>query len=205
MHDTAKRDLERLVNLTDAALAITLTLMMLEIRLPEPPGEMSDGALLDALLAIWPRYLTYALSFVVVGLFWISHRQKFRHIVRGDAVIVWLNIAFLLVLGLVPFATDVIAENGGRVATIFYAGVMAVDSLILFLLWWYALSAGLTEPDLPKEERRRGLLVSGIGMLVFLLSVPIAFYDADLAKYFWLLLLAAPFTRHLLHASDPAA
>lgn len=198
MTDTAKRDLERLVNLTDAALAITLTLMMLEIRLPEPAGEMSDSALLAALIDIWPRYFAYALSFVVIGLFWISHRQKFRHIVRGDAVIVWLDIAFLLVLGLIPFVTSLIAENGGLVATIAYAAIMATDSLILLLLWWYALAAGLTEPDLPKQEQRRGLLVSGIGVIVFVLSIPVAFSDPDYAKFFWILLLLARPISHFM-------
>jgi uncharacterized membrane protein len=189
--ETDKRDLERLVNLTDAALAITLTLMMLDIRLPGSAEDMSDDALWRAILDLSERYVSYALSFVVVGVFWISHRQKFRHLVRADGVVVWLDILFLLVLGLVPFVTTLIAENGGAVATIAYAAVMAALSVILVAIWWHALRAGLTAPHLGRAEMRRGTLVSLFGAGIFLASMPIALLSADAAKYFWLLLFGA--------------
>jgi uncharacterized membrane protein len=189
MVEVERRDLERLVNLTDAALAITLTLMMLEIRLPTSAAGMSDSTLLSALGELLPRLYAYALSFVVVGIFWSSHRQKFRHLIRADAVVVWLDIAFLLILGLVPFVTGLIAENGGRVATIAYAAVMAGLSVILLILWSYAIAAGLIDASTPVASRRRGFWISGYAIVVFSLSIAVALYNADNAKYLWLLLL----------------
>jgi uncharacterized membrane protein len=203
MAETDRRDLERLVNLTDAALAITLTLMMLEIRLPSGAGEMDDGALLTALVGLLPKLYAYALSFVVVGLFWIGHRQKFRHLVRADGVIVWLDIAFLLVLGLVPFVTELIADSGGRVATIAYAAVMASLSVILVVLWAYAISAGLVDPATDALSRRRGFWVSAYSIFVFGLSIIVALWNADAGKYCWLLLLLSrPLSRILLGGEE---
>ena len=205
MADKDRRDLERLVNLTDAALAITLTLMMLEIRLPADAGEMNDSALVTALIRLLPQLYAYALSFVVVGLFWIGHRQKFRHLVRADGVVVWLDIAFLLVLGLVPFVTELLADNGGRVATIAYAAVMAAISVVLLVLWAYAVPSGLIDPATSPESRRRGYWVSAYSIAIFGLSIVVAFFNADAGKYFWLLLLLSrPLSRLFVRDDRPA-
>jgi len=204
MADKDRRDLERLVNLTDAALAITLTLMMLEIRLPSSAGEMNDSALVAALIRLLPQLYAYALSFVVVGLFWIGHRQKFRHLVRADSVVVWLDIAFLLVLGLVPFVTELIADNGGRVATIAYATVMATLSVILLILWIYADAAGLIDPTTSAASRRRGFWVSGYSIAVFALSIVVAVFDSNIPKFVWLfLLLSRLLGRPFVRDSEP--
>jgi uncharacterized membrane protein len=177
--------------------------MMLEIRLPAGAGEMSDSALLTALVGLLPQVYAYALSFVVVGLFWIGHRQKFRHLVRADAVIVWLDIAFLLVLGLVPFVTELIADSSGRVATIAYAAVMAALSVILVILWAYAISADLVDPATDAGSRRRGFWVSAYSIIVFGLSIVLAFWNADAGKYSWLLLLLSrPLSRILLGGQE---
>jgi uncharacterized membrane protein len=204
MADKDHRDLERLVNLTDAALAITLTLMMLDIRLPAGAGDMNNDALLAALFRLLPQVYAYALSFVVVGLFWIGHRQKFRHLVRADAVVVWLDIFFLLVLGLVPFVTVLIADNGGRVSTIAYAAVMATLSLVLLILWIYAVAAGLIDPATSAGNRRRGYWVSGYTVVVFALSIVFALFNEDQARFVWfLLLLSRPLGRIFVRDSEP--
>ena len=204
MADKDRRDLERLVNLTDAALAITLTLMMLEIRLPAGAGEMNDSALVTALIRLLPQLYAYALSFVVVGLFWIGHRQKFRHLVRADGVVIWLDIAFLMVLGLVPFVTQLLADNSGRVATIAYAAVMATLSAILLILWAYAVGAALIDPATSAGSRRRAYWVSAYTIVVFALSIVVAFFNASDAKYFWLLLLLSrPLGRPFVRDNEP--
>ncbi len=187
-----QKDVDRVIGFTDAALAITITLLMLDIRLPQPADGMSDGELWAALLAIWPRYLAYFISFVAIGIFWISHRGKFRWIVRADGALVWLNILFLLCLGLIPFVTGLIADNPGSVATMVYAGVMAVDLALMSALWVYATRAGLVAPALPANESRRIYWRSMYGVLVFGASIVVAWFQADVAKFMWLLLLLRP-------------
>ena len=177
---------ERLVLFSDAVIAITITLMVLEIRVPHDAGELDDPELWTALLALWPRYVSYILSFVVVGAFWNVHRRKFEFIARSSGTLVWLNFAFLLAIGFMPFVTDLIAENGGSVATMAYAAVVTAIALIGAAMSFYAAAAGLTErPQDPWMLSLPSLSTAA----VFGLSILIAAFDADVAKYFWLVLL----------------
>jgi TMEM175 potassium channel family protein len=181
--------------LVDAALAITLTLLMLDIRLPGDAGAMNDTQLAGALLAIWPRYLAYVLSFLVIGTFWISHRQKLRRIVRGDGIFTWLNIVFLMALGLIPFVTSLIAENPGSTGTMAYAAVLSAVSLMLTLIWGYAIGCNLTEPGLLPSFGRRALVISIVSTAILMASVGIALFQADAAKYMWLILIPLAISR----------
>jgi uncharacterized membrane protein len=183
------KDVDRLIGFTDAAMAIVITLLMLDIRLPGPADEMSNGELWHALLSIWPACAAYAGSFLVIGLYWLSHREKFRWILRANTAVVWLNILFLLVLGLVPFVTSLLAENAGFVSTMLYAAVMALDSAILVILWLYATRAGLLAPNIDPMEWRRNLWRSLYAMAVFAVSIPVAWFHANIAKALWVLLV----------------
>src|SRR6185503_20255623 len=108
----------RLLALSDGVIAVAITLLVLDIRLPEGFGEFTDAQLWAALVALWPRILAYLLSFYVIANFWFSHRAKFNHIVKTDGRLMWINMLFLLTIGLLPFTTNLIAESGGTIATI---------------------------------------------------------------------------------------
>jgi uncharacterized membrane protein len=177
---------ERLVLFSDAVIAITITLMVLEIRLPGDAAEMADGALWTALGELWPRYLSYVLSFLVIGMIWAGHRRKFESIRRSSDRLIWINLLFLLSLGFMPFVTDLLAENGGMVATMVYAGVVAVVSLMSAAISLYAARAGLTDGAMPAW---RMALPSFATATVFALSIPVAWLDDDAGKYFWLALI----------------
>jgi uncharacterized membrane protein len=79
---------EQILFFYDAVIAITITLLMLEVRLPVDAGELTDPELLDALLATYGKLLGYVISFLVIASFWISHHRKFHHIVRNDGMLV---------------------------------------------------------------------------------------------------------------------
>ena len=179
----------RLLALVDAAIAIIITLLMLEIRLPVEAGELSDSELLSALGEIWPRYLGYAISFLVIASFWISHRQKFQYIGKANGTLIWLNVVFLMFVGVVPFASSLISENSGVTSTIFYAATMFAVAMTLSVIWLYARRAGLILPTAP-EWLDRSQLIRTVGVgLVFLLSIGIAPFSPDAAKLSWLLIL----------------
>jgi uncharacterized membrane protein len=179
----------RLLALSDGVIAVAITLLVLDIRLPEGFGGFSDAELASALLALWPRMLAYLLSFVVIASFWISHRAKFNAITGSDGPLMWINMLFLITIGLVPFTTDLIAEGGGSLATAVYAGAMVVSGLSLAWLWRHAernhLLAASTTPEDSRRQVTSALLVSA----VFAVSVPLSAANADLAKYFWLLII----------------
>ena len=109
--------LERLLFFSDAVFAIAITLLALEIRLPSLEGSLTNDQLFQDLLAIWPKYFSYALSFLVIGAFWMGHHRKFRFILRYDTNLILLNIFLLMGVAFIPFPTTVIGENENRTAS----------------------------------------------------------------------------------------
>lgn len=176
----------RLLALSDGVVAVAITLLVLDLRLPEGYGEFSDPQLWSALLDLWPRVLAYLISFAVIGVYWINHHAKFRRIVGTDQRLMMINLVFLLFISVVPFTTGIIAENSGAVGTAVYAIGMVACGLSLTWLWAYADRAGLVDPQLQQRERRRLLLTTLLSSGVFALSVPLAFANSDAAKYIWI-------------------
>lgn len=181
--------LERLVFFSDAVFAIAITLLALEIRLPSTEELFTDNQLLLTLMAIWPKYLSFAVSFLVIGVFWMGHHRKFRFIRRYDANLLLLNILLLMGVAFIPFPTSVISEYSNRAATIFYAAVMVVVGLLNAGVWVYASHRNrLIDPDFTTQHRRRETMRAMVVPGIFLLSIGLAFINPDLAKYSWILI-----------------
>jgi uncharacterized membrane protein len=184
--------LERLIFFSDAVFAIAVTLLALEIRLPVTEQPLTNAELVQALLGMWPKYLGYGLSFLVIGVIWIGHHRKFRHIRRYDSVFLLLNLFFLMAIAFIPFPSSVIIEYGNQAATIFYALVIALTGILSTVLWWYASYRNrLTDPKLEVQRRRGEIWGSLIVTGVFLLSVGLAFIDNTVAKLSWALVAVA--------------
>lgn len=183
-----KLGLERLIFFSDAVFAIAITLLALEIRLPVEATNLTNQNLLVALLAIWPKYLSFIISFLVIGNFWIAHHRRFSLITRYDNRLLVLNLLMLMSIAFIPFPTSIISENGNRTATIFYALAIIVTGLLSALLWWYAAWENrLVDKSVDKQEVRRNLLSILTTPAVFLLSIGLAFINPDLGKFSWIL------------------
>jgi len=180
--------LERLVFFSDAVFAIVITLLAIEIRLPSVEGSLSDTELARALWDIWPKYLGYVISFLVVGSFWMSHHRKFRYIQRYDSRLIAINLLLLMAIGFIPFPTSVLSEYGNRTATVFYAVMIVVMGILSAVLWWYA-SVGnrLIDPQIASRLRRREFFGPLLFAAIFAVSIGLAFINADLAKFSWIL------------------
>lgn len=194
---------ERLVFFSDAVIAITITLLVLELKLPEEFGTFSDAETWAALVALWPRFLAYLISFAVISVYWVNHHAKFQYIVRSDRGLIWINLLFLLTIGLVPFTTTLIAENAGTVGTSIYAGAMVLSGLTLTWIWLYADRRDLIDESISSHQRQTMLIKTVLSSVVFAISIPLAFVQPDAAKYFWLLLIPLNIvTRGLRARSD---
>ncbi len=180
---------ERLRLFTDAVTAITITLLVLELRPPPGVRGFDDAALWLGLLEMWRDLLAYVVSFLVIGALWVSYQRKLRMIVRTSRTMVWLNLLFLMVLALIPFTTRLIAENPGAVATSVYAGVVALCGLLLLLMWVHAEHSGLLAENIERRSRKTLIIRSSLSVALFALSMPLAFFEPDLAKFSWLLML----------------
>lgn len=191
-----KTGLDRFIFFSDALFAFAITLLVLNIQLPDGP----KADLAKQLLALWPEYIAYLIGFLSIGTFWISHHRKFRYIVGYDKNLIWLNLLLLMVIAFMPFPTSLISELGDSTATIFYASIMAVASLCSFFVWLYAQSKpGILDPNISKHTIRvelyRPLAFAGI----FVISIGIAFFNATAAMLFWLTMLPVS---HLLDSSN---
>ena len=182
--------LERLVFFSDAVFAIAITLLALEIRLPETDKLLNNYELSVQLVAMWHEYLAYLISFLVIGTFWISHHRKYRYIKRYDDRLLFLNLLMLMTIAFIPFPSSIISKYPDRSATIFYASTMATVGLLLAGTWWYASHNNrLIDPDLDAKQRRRQFIAPLLTSAIFLLSIGIAFFSAGLSRLSWVLTL----------------
>lgn len=188
---------DRLVFFSDAVFAIAMTLLALEIHLPEGEPAATSSELFRLLLSIWPQYMAYALSFTVIGFYWLGHHRKFRFIRRYDRRFLLLNLFLLMAIAFVPFPTSVLSQYGDRASTVFYALAMTWTGVLFAALWWYASHGHrLIDADADEHLVRWELWTALIVPLVFVASIGVAFIDPGLARLTWTLMLVVVFIFH---------
>lgn len=136
-------DTVRLEAFSDGVFAIAITLLVLEIRVPEPETVTRSGGLWGALVALWPSYLGYLISFVTIGIMWANHHALFKYIRRCDRYFLMVNVVFLMGIAFVPFPTAVLAqhlpvEENRQIAVGYYSATMVFIAIAYNALWWYA-------------------------------------------------------------------
>jgi len=107
--------LERLILFSDAVFAIAITLLVIEIKIPEIKVNISDKALLKALGELTPKFIGFFISFWLIGLYWTVHHGIFGFVVNYNRRLLWLNLFFLLTIVLMPFSTGFYSEYSGAV------------------------------------------------------------------------------------------
>jgi len=166
----------RLEAFSDGVLAIAITLLVLELSVP----ETSQDGLLDALLAQWPEYLAYLVSFSTIGAIWVAHSAVTEYLDAADPTILRINLLLLFFVSLLPFTTRLLAENfevpdAERVAVTIYGINLLLASLTLSAMWQWARHAGLVG-DVAREEELRFLnrrLAPGVGGYVAIIVLGI--------------------------------
>lgn len=160
-----------------------------EIELPE------DGQSLPRLvLKQWGRVLSFVVSFLVIGQFWIAHHGMFGHIRRFDYGLLWLNLIALLTISFMPFPTAVLGarlDADDQFPVVFYAASMTVSSVVLTLTWLYARNRRLVDATLGSGELKSFTMRAVVTSVVFLISIGAAFAGLLPAALCWLLMLPA--------------
>lgn len=132
--------MDRIRFFSDGVFAIAITLLTLDLVLPVRTGASN---LAHELNTLWPQYEAFAFTFLLIGLRWLTHLVQFRYIRRYDYTLLALNLALLLVIAFLPFASRVLADYpDSRAACAFYAGSMVIAGLISTALWWHACWKG---------------------------------------------------------------
>jgi uncharacterized membrane protein len=188
----AGRDRDRIVNLSDGVFAIAITLLVLDIRVPDIPESLVASELPRELLSLWPKYLGYFLSFVGISTFWTIHHSIFRPIRAYDRTLLYLNFLFLMVVAFFPFPTSLLGEYGNhQLPVAIYAATFAIGRLLLTALHWYSTKHErlLEEPQDPATVRF--FLIRGLTIpIIFLLSIGISLVSVSAAIWTWFIMIA---------------
>jgi uncharacterized membrane protein len=191
LHNELRKEfqLERLILFSDAVFAIAITLLVIEIKVPEfAKGEtLNESALLDKLGHLIPKFIGFLVSFLLVGQYWIVHHRLFGYVINFTGRLIWLNLLFLLSVALMPFSTGFYSEyvlSNVMTPVIFYACNIASLGIINFCMWRYIsnpkrnISENLTQP-MARLFSARALSVPVIFIIfcfVYLYAPKIAFW-----------------------------
>jgi len=173
-------------------MAIAITLLVLDLKVPEP-ASIAQGGLLSALADRWPSYLAYLAAFLTIGIIWLNHRAFVDRIRRFDAPLHWLNLMLLLGVATLPFPTSLLAAylaDGGPnavTAAVIY-GALSVGTALPWTFMWRHLvqHPELMEPPYTVEFARRELRRGSIGPVVYAFAIPLAFFSPLLALLFYI-------------------
>ncbi len=140
----------RIEALSDGIFAIVMTLLILELKVPILHNEpVTSLGLLDALSHLWPKFLSYLTSFVILAIYWLSHHIQFGYIARTNFNHVWMNLIFLLFVTFIPFSTAFLGEYPTSVLAHFIYGLNLIAcGCALYVSWHYAITENrLTDPN----------------------------------------------------------
>jgi len=165
----------RIEALADGIFAIAMTLLVLTLTLPD--ATQTELSLSQLLADQWPKFFNYALSFLLLAVFWIVHHQQFHVIRRTDRRHVWINIGILMFVALMPFSTDVVGSyEHETLAELMFSANLLILGLLFLLNWWYACrNHRLVDPDLDRETIvggiRRGCVTPVVAAISMVLSL----------------------------------
>jgi uncharacterized membrane protein len=184
----AGQSLERLAALSDGIFAVVMTLLVLDLHVPVSEAIQiaqplwvsgaiqSEQVLWNTLAPLAPRLLTYFMSFLTLGMFWVGQQTQLNQFARSDRNLTWIQLAFLLAVSLMPFSTALLAEYiTYRLALVVYWLNLLLLGVVLFASWRYAEHSGLMNDETTLAVRsaieRRIVIVQALYAFGVLLCV----------------------------------
>ncbi|QIL41640.1 DUF1211 domain-containing protein [Pedobacter sp. HDW13] len=198
-----KFQLERIALFSDAVFAIAITLLIIEIRIPELHSDrLTDSELLQQLLPVTTKLIGFLISFFVIGLYWFSHHRMFGYVIRTNHRLLWNNLLFLLPIVIMPFSTSFLSEyyfnSNLRIPLAVYTATISLSGYFSFRLWKIIGNpVNHLSEHLPKEKLSYNITRS--------LTIPIVFICALLfslvnIKISYFILPLAPLVTGLIKA-----
>lgn len=185
----------RLESLTDGVFAIIMTILVFNVSVPElilfAEGEYTSERLSSRLLDLWPDILAYIVSFVTLGVYWVAHHRIFRWIVNVDRPLIWINISFLMTIGLIPFSTALLTQYRDQQISIFIFSSNAIlAGAIIYSLYHYANGhlelVDKTVHSLIKNRSGRRILIT---ILTYSVAISFSFIYLPVSSFLFLLVL----------------
>ena len=187
----------RLETLTDGVFAIIMTILVFNISVPElilfTEGEHAEERLSNKFASLWPDILAYIISFTTLAVYWVTHHRIFRWILYVDRPLIWINISFLMTIGIVPFSTSLLTQYLDQQIAIFaYSFNAILAGIIVYALYFYAKGhPELVDKTVPTFIGRRSGRRIIVTTLTYSVAILISFLHLP-ASWFFLLLVLIP-------------
>jgi uncharacterized membrane protein len=187
-YDRDSVEFARTLTFTDGLFAIAMTLLVVDLTVPVIEDTDNVHDLANALGDETSTYVSFFISFAVIGRYWMAHHAFFSTLARIDRTMIWLNLVYLMFIAFLPFPTALLGryfENPLSIA-IYAVNVAAVSGMEV-VLFSRAQNHGLLDKKLPRDVYRYGVAMSLSPVIFFVLSIPVAFLSTTLAVLFWFL------------------
>jgi uncharacterized membrane protein len=179
---------------SDGVFAIAITLLIIEVRVPDSEA----GELARDLANLWPAYAAYVVSFVIIGIIWVNHHEIFEGLAAVDRPLLFLNLLLLLTVAFLPFPTALLGDyiregDNAHIAAAVYGFNMTMIGLAFTAVWTYLVRVpSLLDPDVGTDGALRARRAAAVGPVIYALTIPLAFISpvaclivyAALALYF---------------------
>jgi uncharacterized membrane protein len=185
--------LDHVISFSDAIFAFSITFMALSIQIPKLSSDLTQAELINKILHLRPQFEIYAISFLIIGVYWISYHLIFNYIRASHSVLIWLNLAFLFFITLISFATSLETVYPlYHIVFLLYAAIITITGLLLAVIWLHASKDRLLiEKNMSPLHIKAVLLQAITPPLIFASSIAISFLDIIIAQYFWILIVPA--------------
>jgi len=187
LHNELKKEfqLERMILFSDAVFAIAITLLVIEIKIPEIHENISDKTLLYSLRHLIPKFTGFLISFMLIGVYWTIHHRMFGFVTSYTRKLLMLNLFFLFFVALMPFSTGFYSEYAGpelirqqlKVPMTFYVLNFCFVGFINHLMWRYVTNPKnkVAEPPIDDLTANMAKMRSFLVPFIFFLMLPVAY------------------------------
>lgn len=187
-----KFDLARTIALSDGVFAFALTLLVLSITVPVINGAVTSSDVVSALGDRTQEMMSWLVSFIVIGGFWVRHNELTRQLQRVDGRFLALNLAFLAIVAFIPYPTEIIGKYPTTASLAFYAAVISLLIVLGLAGSQYASTHGLLRTPETAHEKKVRIISALVPASFFLASIPVAILLGNAAGYAcWIALIPA--------------
>lgn len=187
--ETSYMDTDRLETLVDGIFAIAMTLLVLTLVVPDLSGQLSNAALTNALVNLIPNFVAVFVSFLLLSIFWKIHHRTFKQIDHMDGVLLWINVAWLLFIIMVPFSSTLTGDYGQfAISHEFFNVNMLGIAVLLYINWAYAAHKKFIH-DKYKEQIKYTKKINTLFVIVVLIAIALSHFVPQYAEIVYLILL----------------
>ncbi|MGH9026917.1 MAG: TMEM175 family protein [Acidimicrobiia bacterium] len=183
LYERGSDEFSRVVTFTDGVFAIAMTLLVVQIEIPKVDPSDLGSAVSDQT----PLIVSFFLSFIVIGYYWMAHHRFFALLTHVEPGLMLINLIYLSAIAFLPFPTGLVGSYESKpLAVVIYAGALGAASFLEVAMMTRARHISALKKNPTPEAFRFAVFTSLAPVVIFALSIPIAFYSTTLALLFWI-------------------